>query len=250
MSTYTKTEPRWTFSLKGGHNTRTTALHLGWELNGDPISDDWAPTEITAAELMRRWLRTNPDRGTGLVRIYWYVAGEGIFEHAPFQRSAWPWLTQDFLTHYTTPMDPAGRAVNWARLPVEDKLWTPTRGDKGGFIQSATGWKPSPLQPTVPLALLVDAAEVGRVNQTALETTPTCSICRKPLPKRGPIWEPAEGTFTHMNSRCPASFSRAAHDELLPGCGEDHDLFDHKGLMHPGGLASIRARLRETATHA
>jgi hypothetical protein len=33
--------------------------------------------------------------------------------------------------------------MNWLSLPVIDKLWNETRADEGGFIQQATGLKPS-----------------------------------------------------------------------------------------------------------
>ncbi|MBC2868546.1 hypothetical protein H1R13_27335 [Streptomyces mexicanus] len=49
-----------------------------------------------------------------------------------------------------------GERVNWMRLPVMDRGWNGTTADKGGFIQEATGWKPSPLQPTM------DFIQIGR----------------------------------------------------------------------------------------
>jgi hypothetical protein len=44
--------------------------------------------------------------------------------------------------------------MNWFMLPVVDKLWNSERFDKGGFIQEATGWKPSILQPCIYLPTL------------------------------------------------------------------------------------------------
>jgi hypothetical protein len=70
-----------------------------------------------------------------------------VFEAAPFAPNV---LSEDFLTHYTLPAHAkTGERLNWARLPVLDRGWNETTADKGGFIQEATGWKPSPLQPTM-----------------------------------------------------------------------------------------------------
>jgi hypothetical protein len=47
---------------------------------------------------------------------------------------------------------------------VIDKLWRvdlpPHVATKGGFIQEATGWKPSPLQPYINLRQLAAMAEM------------------------------------------------------------------------------------------
>ncbi|MFI8365303.1 hypothetical protein ACIGD1_34765 [Streptomyces sp. NPDC085612] len=62
-----------------------------------------------------------------------------------------------FLTWYTHPLHAAtGEPLNWLRLPVVDRGWNASVGDRGGFIQEATGWKPSPLQPTM------NVIEIGR----------------------------------------------------------------------------------------
>ena len=39
-------------------------------------------------------------------------------------------------------------------LPVASKNWRSGNADKGGFIQQATGWQPTPLLPTVSLSML------------------------------------------------------------------------------------------------
>ncbi|MFD8916081.1 hypothetical protein [Streptomyces sp. NPDC059575] len=64
---------------------------------------------------------------------------------------------QDFLTHYAHPTRAGtGERLNWLRLPVLDLEWNAKTADTGGFIQEATGWKPSPLQPTM------DEEQIGR----------------------------------------------------------------------------------------
>ncbi|WP_328835303.1 hypothetical protein [Streptomyces europaeiscabiei] len=52
----------------------------------------------------------------------------------------------------------SGEVVNWLRLPVLDRGWNDTAAHKGGFIQEATGWKPSPLQATMDMVQIGYAA--------------------------------------------------------------------------------------------
>lgn len=133
-----------------------------WEVNMDPMSDDYTPDDIDASELLRLWAgqvrKLHPDE---LIPIFWYVEslGQGKFEQMPFQyqhgqdRST---PTEDFLLFNTWPVDSkTGKPLNWLTLPVIDKRWNKTHADKGGFIQEATGWKPSILQPTIYLPTLL-----------------------------------------------------------------------------------------------
>ncbi|MEU4439117.1 hypothetical protein [Micromonospora chalcea] len=161
----------WEFATHRSSYNRTVPLDLYWELDGDPLTDDWTPDEITAAELWDRWIdryinrprRPRPTPYT--VTIYWSVQGPGVSETAPFQ----DWTSrdlsrqpEDFLSFYTWPVDPkTGERLQWTRLPVVDKLWQP-HGTKGGFIQELTGWKPSPLQTTVNIDQIAQAAGVRR----------------------------------------------------------------------------------------
>jgi hypothetical protein len=106
------------------------------------------------------------------VLIYWSVIQPtltGIFETAPHARTSAtdPELVklfgevpnEDFLTHYTHPVNAdTGEHVNWMRLPVLDQGWNETARHKGGFIQEATGWKPSALQPTMDVVRIAKAA--------------------------------------------------------------------------------------------
>lgn len=160
-------DTRWRFTALRSGIEKVGQLGLSWEVNGDPISDDYVPNEITARELLERWLRWVWDRkpfdadlGVPHVPIYWFVHGadSGTFEAAPpiiplNQR-------ENFTTFYSRPTDEqTGEPINWLRLPVEDKLWRVDRSDKGGFIQEATGFKPSAFQPALDLPVL-DAAGV------------------------------------------------------------------------------------------
>jgi predicted GIY-YIG superfamily endonuclease len=165
----------WTFSsLKSGYR-RTTHLRLFWELNGDPVSDNYYIEDISARELWREWMMRHPRDegcedvyGPGTRRIHWYVEGLATFESAPFQDRHWDWWREhQFTNWYTHPYsEVTGERLQWSRLPVVDKGWRkpmPSEFEsKGGFIQEVTGWKPSPLQPFVNINDLADAAGVYR----------------------------------------------------------------------------------------
>ena len=141
---------------------RLEPLELSYEVNCSPISDDYDPDEADAKYLLRKWVDylarhdiPGPD-----ISIYWSVLP--VHESAPFQQLP---FDQSFLTYFTWPVDPAtGERLQWARLPVRDMGWRPAVGrrsmvaDKGGFIQEATGWKPSPLQRSVHLPSLLLAS--------------------------------------------------------------------------------------------
>lgn len=150
---------QWKFRSRSGHEALADLVAY-WEVHGDPISDEYTPTDTSAADLLTLWVsRYGSKAERGLVPIYWFVScsAPGIFESMPFQHGHDPEFThEDFLTHYEWPVDPnTGAQLNWLSLPVVDKLWNTTRADKGGFIQEATGWKPGILQPFVPLESLL-----------------------------------------------------------------------------------------------
>ncbi|MQS05680.1 hypothetical protein FNX48_000345 [Streptomyces sp. IF17] len=54
--------------------------------------------------------------------------------------------------------DGTGEPVNWLRLPVVDRSWNAKASQKGGFVQEASGWKPSALQPTMNVVEIARAA--------------------------------------------------------------------------------------------
>ncbi len=146
-------------SLKSGHE-RQEDLFGYWEVEMDPMSSDFTPAEISAFDLFLRWAgRVRAEYPDGLVPILWFVGSPTMkVEFMPFQFQNTP-LSEDFLTHFTWPTNAAtGDALNWLALPVIDKVWNRKRADKGGFIQEATGWKPSILQPFVFLPSLIESA--------------------------------------------------------------------------------------------
>lgn len=149
----------WTYRSLESDFTRTEALELSWEVNGDPISDAYVPSEISAHELFDMWVRKYGSDNGGLASIYWTVSP--VMETAPLQVE--PFHDMNFSTYWTDPVDArTGEPINWMTLPVVDKRWNSQRGDKGGFIQEATGWKPSPLQPFVTVQSLAAAATARR----------------------------------------------------------------------------------------
>jgi hypothetical protein len=139
----------WTITAKASGVEFSTELRLGWEVLGDPVSDDYTPDEISAAELWSIWRRQY--KGERL-EIWWFVRGDGIAEFAPFSGQGIG--GENFLSFYSWPVDADGTRLRWNDLPVEDKLWNNERADKGGFIQEYSGWKPSPFQSEMDVALI------------------------------------------------------------------------------------------------
>ncbi|WP_432004562.1 hypothetical protein [Streptomyces parvus] len=166
---------RWTFRSRRSNHERTVRLALHWEPDGSAMSDDYLPEEADATQLWRMWVDRYGNRyhqddpavyDPWHVPIYWAITsvgpGGGTFEHAPHQTiSLTRLLKQNFLTHYSHPThEKTGERVNWLRLPVLDHEWNAEQADKGGFIQEATGWKPSPLQPFMDVQQVAHAAGV------------------------------------------------------------------------------------------
>lgn len=160
----------WSFRSNASGHEFNKQLVLHAEPDGSSLSDDYLPEEITAEDLWAEWVRRYvekyhaeaPDRyQRGQVPIYWTVTTpqmRGIFESAPFQQGWNDFPAEDFLTHYTVPRHTrTGETINWLRVPVLDRGWNSKRADKSGFIQEATGWKPSPLQ------AVMDVFQIGRV---------------------------------------------------------------------------------------
>lgn len=147
----------WTFESRRSGYRRTVPLGLYWELDGDPMSDDWRIEEIGARDLYDQWRRRYPmDHnaealwGPGAYEIHWFVVGPGVIELAPLPKLRASGLP-NFLDSFTWPNNPNTGSLRWTRLPVVDKGWSAQAlndglATKGGFIQEATGWKPSALQ--------------------------------------------------------------------------------------------------------
>jgi hypothetical protein len=153
----------WRFYSRQNQGLERVTPHLAsWQVEGDPISDDYTREDIDAEDLFNLWAKqVGRKHRDGIVPIYWSVLGEGGFgsEAMPFQLDAVRGTSEDFLTFYTWPVhDVTNELLNWLGLPVINKLWNWKQTDKGGFIQEHTGWKPSILQPYLylPAILSVD----------------------------------------------------------------------------------------------
>jgi hypothetical protein len=162
-------DTQWSFYLRdSSYYRRAEHLMLVWETNGDSISDAHTPEDIGAEELFQmwvRWLETSDGwsetLGKPWVDLRWFVVmapdNRGL-EGAPFQVHALEPVMQNFLAFFTWPEHPTtGEPLNWLRLPVLDRLWRPGRGDRGGFISEATGWKPNALEAHMNVDLLLHA---------------------------------------------------------------------------------------------
>ncbi|MER6602513.1 hypothetical protein [Streptomyces parvus] len=185
---------RWTYSSKQSGFTHTEELALVAEPDGADFTDDYTADEITAQQLWRKWVDRHADRlhkqwpdlyRPGEVHITWGIKGPdrgNVHEFAPHARllpkpryadltptqqevyqgvydDDEPPYQEDFLTHFTHPAHTVtGERVNWLRLPVLDSQWNQTKANRGGFIQQVTGWKPSPLQPTMDVRQIGAAA--------------------------------------------------------------------------------------------
>ncbi|MEV7405385.1 hypothetical protein AB0N93_33955 [Streptomyces sp. NPDC091267] len=168
---------QWTFRARGTDYVQTTELALLSELNGSSITDEHVPEETSAQDLWTMWVDKHADYQhkeqptdyhPGEVRVYWTVttpALRDLFELAPHSFDSRATRTgaymppENFATFYTSPVNALTREpLNWLRLSVLDRGWNTTAAHKGGFIQEVTGWKPSPLQPTVDIRQLGAAA--------------------------------------------------------------------------------------------
>jgi len=143
----------------------TASFTARWECNYSSISDNYTPKERDAHELLEEWAElASKHYPNQLVPIYWAVRiqGEGIstFETIPFQYEGTKKRhSNDFLDFFTHPYDPnTKKQMNWFHLDVANVYWNKEHASKGGFIQEATGWKPSILQPFVSLPTLIFSA--------------------------------------------------------------------------------------------
>lgn len=167
-TTSTRASDEWIFSERRYGYTRSVPLELRWEVSCDPISDDWLPAEISAEELWTLWVdRYGDEWPDGIAPIYWSVRSSvprsGVFETAPgIRQLRYPnRMVDNFLTYFTWPVNArTGEKLRWTELPVTDKRWNAERGDKGGFIQEATSWKPSAFQMSLDVGVIALASRL------------------------------------------------------------------------------------------
>lgn len=145
-------------TTRRGGRSYTEPLVLWWEIDHDAISDDYYYEEADEFDLFRWWSRKLVSKGctsSSMLPIWWSVSGPTTAEFAE-QSTEWP--DGPYFDKYYYLAAPNGGHIGVHCLPVADKKWTPAQMDKGGFIQQATQWRPTPLQRFAPFGLLCELA--------------------------------------------------------------------------------------------
>jgi hypothetical protein len=90
-----------------------------WEVDLDPMSDDYTPEEMPALDLLGRWVSAVRKVSTSeLIPIYWFVEspGQRKLERMPFQYNHLKTIDvapEDFLTFYSWPTNAStGKPLN------------------------------------------------------------------------------------------------------------------------------------------
>jgi hypothetical protein len=164
---------RYSFLDRSGHERRGE-LHLSYEVDNDPISEDFNARWDSPHDVFDAWRerylkareRSPLPYMARCVPITWFISGCATFEsahpgnYALYGEETHSWWG-DF---YTRPYDIQGQSFigDVKDIPVLHKQWTAKRQDKGGFITEATGWKPFPLQRWVDLDQLTSLSVTAR----------------------------------------------------------------------------------------
>jgi hypothetical protein len=151
------------YNLKTGENLEGS-IEIDWELDlSSTMSENYTLDNISAHDLFREWSdEVEKKYPNGLIPISWFVQVNGpdldICEQMPFQFEDTPDEKRgNFLAFYTQPINSVTKtSLKWWAMPVKDKYWSSNQHDKGGFVQQATGWKPSVLDPYIDLHVLID----------------------------------------------------------------------------------------------
>lgn len=133
---YKTAENLWDINGKTG-----VALYLRWEVEYAHISEGQTPKKTDAFTLFDRWV--NLVRGVASIAWCLETKGGAFVAGAPT------------LNDHTPTSSVDGQPINYARLGVVHKFWYPGNASQGGgFIRQATGWTPSPFQPSVSVDFL------------------------------------------------------------------------------------------------
>jgi len=98
--------PRWRFRHKQTGHERLTSLVAQWRVMGDEMSDNYTPAEISAEDLLAKWVNClRPPSDRDIIPISWFVSGDETFEMMPFQYIQGFGRPPDFLTHFEWPTD-------------------------------------------------------------------------------------------------------------------------------------------------
>lgn len=144
----------WNFQSRfNGSRYEDVPLWLVWTVEGAYDASAGAdPGNVSARELFRQWVAGQGDPEA--LPLRWSVVNDkaGVLENAPFTDE-----DSSFLDHFTHPFREGGQGLQWTSLPVLDQVWRPGEQWPCGFIQEIAGWKPSPLQQTMDVAVLRSA---------------------------------------------------------------------------------------------
>jgi hypothetical protein len=145
----TYADTTWVVTARQTGYARKSRLWLVPELCGDPVVDNVC--DESGDEQLEYWVRyllRNHENEllTDQVPIYWFIEGDaGIFEAAPLAQKHYG--GSDMLDHFYWPycsnFEHDDVLVDFFRLPVVMERWP--------ALYQALGWRPSPLQPTIPL---------------------------------------------------------------------------------------------------
>lgn len=136
-------------------------LRLDWWVEGAEGLVSNAEPDAPSDDLFLRWAQGKDER---VLPIRWAIASPaaGLYENAPFCGT-----DQDFLDHYSLPTHAVtGARLRFTQLPVLDQSWERKTAGTCGFIQDATGWKPSPLQQSMDVGVILQSCGIGRTAVT------------------------------------------------------------------------------------
>ena len=144
---------QWVVVSRRRPHERKSRLWLVPELSCDPVVDD--VFDASGEDQLEYWLRyllkhREEELLSDKVPISWFVAGDkGIFEAAPFAVKHYG--GGDFLDHFYVPhcscFDHDDVLLDFYKLPVVMSRWP--------ALYEALEWRPSPLQPFIPLHSLI-----------------------------------------------------------------------------------------------
>ena len=139
---------------------KVDTFSLAWELSYENVTSGCTPTEDTACQVWDRWMKAvDWARQSSRYNIPHGAAPIGWTVHDAAEALPFMGEDEDFLTFFTWPTHVhTGERLQWSRLPVMDRRWVETDWTTGGFVQEATGWKPSAFQPWVDVHVLAQAA--------------------------------------------------------------------------------------------
>ena len=121
---------------------------------------DFEP-ELDAGDAFDRWAKkVLENNSSGLVKLDWLVEMPEQDFKPEFFPGQYEQEGSDFLTYFSNPInEQTGQLLDWGTVPVKKLRWNKKQKDAGGFIEEATGWKPSLLQSHIDVYFLMEKKE-------------------------------------------------------------------------------------------